>query len=45
MQVDFEKKKAFYPALEIKIVAFDSDVITASNDDPYVDDGYKDLFD
>ena len=45
MQMDFERMKNLYQALEIKITAFDSDVVTASSSDPYVDDDYSDLFD
>ena len=44
MQANLEKMKNLYQPFEIKITAFDSDVITAS-DDPYVDDEYGNLFD
>ena len=45
MQVDFEKTKNLYQVLEIKITAFDGDVVKTSSSDPYVDDEYGNLFD
>ena len=45
MQVDFEKPKKLYQTLEMKITAFGRDVVATSDDDPYREDGYGNLFD
>ena len=42
--MSLEKRKNLYQSLEMKIIAFEIDVITAS-DNPYVDDDYDNLFD
>ena len=44
MQANLGKMKNLYQPLEMRITAFDNDVITASSD-PYVDDEYGNLFD